>query len=90
MNPDEIKATVDAALIREFELPAERLVPAARLVEDLELDSLDSVDLIAAMEKAFKVKCPEVEARQLRTVGDIHAFVGRLLAARAGTAARVA
>jgi len=44
------------------------------------LDSLDSVDLIAAMEKTFKVKCPEQEARKLRTIGDIHAFVEKLMA----------
>ena len=89
MTPDEIKRAVDAAIAKEFELDPTRLVPAAHLVDDLGLDSLDSVDLIAAMEKTFKVKCPEAEARQLRTVGDIHAFVERLIAARGG-AARVA
>jgi acyl carrier protein len=51
-------------------------------MKDLELDSLDSVDLIAAMEKTFKVKCPEAEARKLRTLGEIHAFVARLVAER--------
>jgi acyl carrier protein len=52
-------------------------------MKDLELDSLDSVDLIAAMEKTFKVKCPEQEARKLRTLGEIHAFVQRLVEERA-------
>ena len=89
MMTDEVSAAVNAAIAKEFELDLDRLVPSAHLVDDLELDSLDSVDLIAAMERTFKVKCPEAEARQLRTVGDIHAFVGRLLAT-APSAARVA
>lgn len=80
MTPEAIRAAVNAALAKEFELEPERLVPEADLMKDLELDSLDSVDLIAAMEKTFKVKCPEKEARALRTLSDIYAFVERLLA----------
>lgn len=79
MSPQEIRAKINAALAKEFEIEPERLVPEARLIEDLEMDSLDSVDLIAAMEKTFKVKCPEQEARKLRTMGDIYTFVERLL-----------
>ncbi len=82
MTQDEITAAVNAAIAKEFELDPALLVPSAHLIDDLQLDSLDSVDLIAAMEKTFKVKCPEAEARQLRTMGDIHAFVERLLANR--------
>ena len=84
MTPTEIADRVNAAIAEEFELDPAEITPAKHLIEDLGLDSLDSVDLIAAMERAFKVKCPESEARQLRTVGDIHAFVTRLMAAKAG------
>ena len=80
MSPQEIKDKINAALALEFEIEPARLVPEARLMEDLEMDSLDSVDLIAAMEKTFRVKCPEQEARKLRTMGDIYAFVERLMA----------
>jgi acyl carrier protein len=79
MTAEAIRDAVNAAISKEFEIEPERLVPAAELVKDLELDSLDSVDLIAAMEKTFKVKCPEKEARALRTMGDIYAFVDRLM-----------
>ena len=79
MSTDEIRDAVNSAIAKEFEIEPERLVPEAQLVKDLELDSLDSVDLIAAMEKTFKVKCPEKEARALRSMGDIYAFVDRLL-----------
>ena len=82
MTPTEIAERVNVAIAEEFELDPADITPAKHLIEDLGLDSLDSVDLIAAMERAFKVKCPESEARQLRTVGDIHAFVTRLMAAK--------
>jgi acyl carrier protein len=78
-----IAAKVNAAIAEEFEVDPAKLTPEARLIEDIGLDSLDSVDLIAAMERAFKVKCPEAEARKLRTVGDIHKFVEGLVAQKA-------
>ena len=79
MPSADIIERVNAAISAEFELGMERMVPEADLMKDLELDSLDSVDLIAAKEKNFKVKCPEAEARKLRTLGEVHAFVENLL-----------
>ena len=78
MSPTEIAERVNAAIAEEFELDPARITPEQTLIEGLGLDSLDSVDLIAAMERTFKVKCPEAEARQLRTVGDIYTLVGKI------------
>jgi acyl carrier protein len=83
MSSADIIAQVNKAIATEFEIDLERMVPEADLMKDLELDSLDSVDLIAAMEKTFKVKCPEAEARKLRTLGEVHVFVQRLLSEHA-------
>ena len=80
MAVDVVK-TVNEALIEEFELEAEQLRPEASLIDDLELDSLDAVDLIAALERAFGAKIDEKAARQLRTVGDIHKFCAELVSA---------
>src|SRR4051812_4838873 len=68
-------------LVNEFELEPEKIIPAARLREDLGLDSLDGVDLIVALEKALSVQIPESDARQMRTVADIYAFMDRTIAA---------
>jgi acyl carrier protein len=83
MNVSDVIARVDAAIAEEFEIDLATITPDKHLVDDLGLDSLDSVDLIATLERAFKVKCPEAEARELRTVGDIHRFVQKLMAERA-------
>lgn len=74
------KIVIDT-LASEFELEREKIVPEARLREDLGLDSLDGVDLIVALEKALSVQIPETDARQMRTVADIFAFIDRAVAA---------
>ncbi len=74
------KIVIDT-LSSEFELEREKIVPPARLREDLGLDSLDGVDLIVALEKALSVQIPETDARQMRTVADIFAFIDKAVAA---------
>ncbi|MBK7864849.1 MAG: acyl carrier protein [Archangiaceae bacterium] len=78
---EKVRKVVTETLVSEFELEPEKIVPAARLREDLGLDSLDGVDLIVALEKSLNVRIPENDARQMRTVGDIHAFIDKAVAA---------
>ncbi len=73
------KIVVDT-LCSEFELEREKIVPEAKLREDLGLDSLDGVDLIVALEKALSVQIPETDARQMRTVADIFTFIDKAVA----------
>jgi acyl carrier protein len=56
-------------------LPTEQLVPEARLVEDLGLDSLDAVELAIAVERKFNIDVPEDELAKLKTVADMLALV---------------
>ncbi len=69
---------VNDTLVSEFELDAAKIVPDARMREDLGLDSLDAVDLIVALEKALSVQIPEDVARQMRTIGDIHGYIQKM------------
>ena len=56
-------------------LPPEQLVPEARLVEDLGLDSLDAVELAISVERKFDIEVPEEELTKLKTVADMIALV---------------
>jgi acyl carrier protein len=56
-------------------LSAEQIVPEARLVEDLGLDSLDAVELAIAVERKFEIEVPEEELTKLKTVADMLALV---------------
>ena len=76
MTDEEIITLINTSLAEEFELDTAKMAPEARLREDLELDSLDRVDIVILLERAFSFKIREEEAiREIRTLGDIHRFV---------------
>lgn len=75
MVDNTIKEKIDKVLKIEFEIDPEELVPEAALFTDLELDSLDVVDLIVALEKEFQIKIRTEEAqvfRDVRTLEDLY------------------
>ena len=72
MTPEEIRKAVDQIMIEEFEVEPESLTPEAALDTDLDMDSLDGVDLVVALEKTFSCRIPEEEARGIRTLRDIY------------------
>jgi acyl carrier protein len=76
MTTEEIIETINSSLADEFELTKEALKPEATLFEDLELDSLDIVDLVILLENSFKFRIREDPAlREIRTLSDIHNYV---------------
>ena len=79
MTETDAMARVCKVLVDEFELDESALNPDANLYEDLGLDSLDSVDLVVALEKEFGFKVvrseDEPRIRAIRTVGDVCDFV---------------
>jgi acyl carrier protein len=69
-----------------FQLEAERVHPEARLIEDLELDSLDAIDISVRVEEATGHALTEPQLRALRTVDDVITAIAAAVGAR-GTAA---
>lgn len=79
MSEEQIRRKVIDVLAGEFELDEENLTAEATLYDDLGLDSLDAVDMVVALEKAFGMKMNnEEEVRAVRTVGDLIALIVRL------------
>ncbi len=76
MNRSEIVQTINSSLAEEFELEEDELRPETSFIEDLELDSLDYVDMVVALEQAFgfKLKNRE-ELKEIRTVSDLHEYI---------------
>ena len=71
MEKQEIFDKIKAALIDDFDIKAEKLVPDARLYEDLELDSIDAVDLIVKL-KTFLPRNIDPEVfKSVRTLQDV-------------------
>lgn len=71
MQKQEIFDKIKDALIDDFDIKAEKLVPEARLYEDLELDSIDAVDLIVKL-KSFLPRNIDPEVfKAVRTLQDV-------------------
>lgn len=87
MTKDDVKKLVNTILIDEFERTEDELNDDANLFDDLELDSLDGIDLIVALEKAVKnatgkeAKIEEEKAKALKTVGDIYNVITEMVGA---------
>jgi acyl carrier protein len=79
ISDEQVRRRVAQIMAEEFELEPESLQPDATLYEDLGLDSLDAVDMVVALEKAFGMKMTDEEAiRAVRTMGDLFELVCRL------------
>lgn len=68
---EKVKAIVASRLGVEERAVTEK----AKFIEDLGADSLDIVELIMALEEAFGVDVPDEDAENLKTVGDVIAYV---------------
>ena len=76
---DEILEKISAVLADEFEIDAAKLTPDARLVEDLDLDSIDAVDLIVRLQQATGIKVKAEDFKSIRTLGDVAEATARLV-----------
>lgn len=68
---EEIFVTLQEALVELFELDAERVTLDANLYQDLEIDSIDAVDLIDHIKRQTGKKIAAEEFKAVRTVGDV-------------------
>ena len=75
---EEIFRIVRTALIELFELDAPNVVPEARFDDDLEIDSIDTVDLIDHLSRIFERKVSPRDFRAVRTVQDLIDTIDRL------------
>ncbi|EOU9607380.1 acyl carrier protein [Cronobacter dublinensis] len=70
---------VSGLLVKLFEIDPEGITPQARLYEDLELDSIDAVDMVVHLQKKTGKKIKPETFKSVRTVQDVVDAVERLL-----------
>lgn len=79
LSYDEIYERLKGYLEEMFEVVPEKISPQARLFEDLDLDSIDAVDLVVKLQELTGRKFKPEEFKSVRTVGDVlgrvHALV---------------
>lgn len=72
---DNITEKLDRILLKDFEIKKELIRPEAELVKDLEIDSLDIIDLVVLVERNFGIKVDNDDLSGIRTVNDLYEFV---------------
>lgn len=68
---DDIRKQLVEILKQEFQLAEEQIVPSAHLVDDLDLDSIDAIDLAVRLEEVIGLQLQEEELKAIRTVQDV-------------------
>jgi acyl carrier protein len=67
---DEIEDKVKKIIIEQLEVAPDKIKPEASFSEDLKADSLAVVELVLALEEAFKLEIPDEDTEKIKTVGD--------------------
>ena len=75
----EIEAAIKKILVGEFEVDPARLTPDVDLFAELDLDSIDAVDLVVRLQQETGKKVEPAEFKKLRTFGDVVAAVSKLV-----------
>ncbi len=72
---NNLKEEIFNLISETLEIPKEKINEKANLVSDLELESLDLVDLIAAFENKYNIEILDKDIKTLQTVGDIIKYI---------------
>lgn len=76
MTDSEIIEAVNEVFVDSFEIPRQQITPQAQIFSDLGLDSLDIVDLVAAIQKKFSIQVRDDErVRSIRTMQDLYDYL---------------
>ena len=70
-----MKEEVINLIVEVLEIEKKEITEQTNLVNDLEVESLDLVDLIAAFEKKYNFEIPDNDIKKLQTVGDIISYI---------------
>jgi len=71
MSKEEILDWIRNVLHEHFEIPVERVIPEAHLYQDLDIDSIDAVDLLIKLKQLTGQSLSPEVFKQVRTVSDV-------------------
>ena len=70
-----IEEKVKGIIVEQLGVEAEQVAPDAKFIEDLGADSLDTVELVMALEEEFGIEVPDDEAEKLQSVSDVIKYI---------------
>ena len=70
-----IEDRIREIVVEQLGVKPEQITPEAKFIEDLGADSLDTVELVMALEEEFGNEIPDESAEKLVSVGDVVRFI---------------
>jgi acyl carrier protein len=70
-----LEERIKQIIVDNLNVKAEQITPEAKFIEDLGADSLDTVELVMALEEEFGNEIPDEDAEKLTSVGDVIRYV---------------
>ncbi|MDD5745719.1 MAG: acyl carrier protein [Candidatus Omnitrophica bacterium] len=71
-----VEDKVKSIIVDQLGVKAEEVTPTASFVDDLGADSLDTVELVMALEEEFGIEIPDEDAEKMTTVGEAIKYIG--------------
>ncbi len=78
---DNYEQKIKDIIVDQLGVAPEKVVPEASFIDDLGADSLDTVELVMALEEAFDIEIPDEAAEQMNKVGDAMDYLKKHLEA---------
>ena len=75
MADKPIDQRVKDIIVEQLGVKPDQVTPEAKFIEDLGADSLDTVELIMALEEEFGIEVPDEQAEKLLTVGNVTQYI---------------
>ena len=75
MSVENVQERVKNIIVEQLGVEADQVKPEAQFVNDLGADSLDTVELIMAVEEEFDVEIPDDKAEKIKTVGEAVSYI---------------
>jgi acyl carrier protein len=66
---------VKEIIIEQLDVEADQVTESASFIEDLGADSLDTVELVMALEENFDIEIPDEDAEKIKTVRDAVEYI---------------
>ena len=75
MAEETIEQKIRQIIVEQLGVNPDQVTPDAKFIEDLGADSLDTVELVMALEDKFGSDIPDEEAEKLQSVGDVIKYI---------------
>ena len=75
MSVENVQERVKNIIVEQLGVEADQVKPEAQIVNDLGADSLDTVELIMALEEEFDIEIPDEKAEKIKTVGEAVSYI---------------